>query len=64
MAYFQMLLVVQDFCFLCLQEEQVFIQHTVVSSVVHSIVTHSGSSDSYVRLLFLDCSSAFNTITP
>ncbi|KAF7648955.1 hypothetical protein LDENG_00149680, partial [Lucifuga dentata] len=35
-----------------------------VSAVVHSALTHLERRDSYVRLLFLDFSSAFNTIIP
>ncbi len=35
-----------------------------VSSVIHSALTHLKSKDSYVRLHFLDSSSAFNTIIP
>lgn len=35
-----------------------------VSSVIHSALTHLESGDSYIRLLFLDFSSAFNTIIP
>ena len=35
-----------------------------VSAVVHSALTHLKSKDSYVRLLILDFSSAFNTIIP
>ncbi len=34
----------------------------VISSVVHTALTHLESRNSYVRLLFLDFSSAFNTI--
>ena len=33
-----------------------------VLSVIHTALTHLESGDSYVRLLFLDFSSAFNTI--
>lgn len=35
-----------------------------VSSIIHSALTHLESMDSYVRLLFLDFNSAFNTIIP
>jgi len=35
-----------------------------VSTVVHSALTHLENRDSYVRLLFLDFTSAFNTIIP
>ncbi len=35
-----------------------------ISSVVHTALTHLESRNSYVRLLFLDFSSAFNTIIP
>ncbi len=35
-----------------------------ISSVVHMALTHLENRDSYVRLLFLDFSSAFNTIIP
>lgn len=35
-----------------------------VSSVVHLALTHPKSKDTYARLLFLDSSSAFNTIIP
>lgn len=35
-----------------------------VSSVIHSALTHLESRDSYIRLLFLDFSSAFNAIIP
>lgn len=35
-----------------------------VSSVIHSALKHLESGDSYVRLLFLDFSSALNTIIP
>lgn len=35
-----------------------------VSSVIHSTLTHLESKDIYVRLLFLDFSSAFNTMVP
>ena len=35
-----------------------------VSSVIHTALTHLESRDSYLRLLFLDFSSAFNTIIP
>lgn len=35
-----------------------------VSSVVHLALTHLDSRDTYVRLLFMDFSSAFNTIIP
>lgn len=34
------------------------------SSVVHLALTHLNSKDTYVRLLFMDFSSAFNTIIP
>ncbi len=35
-----------------------------VSLVIHSALTHLESRDSYIRLLFLDFSSAFNTTVP
>ena len=35
-----------------------------VSSVIHTALTHLEKENSYVRLLFLDFSSAFNTIIP
>lgn len=35
-----------------------------VSSVIHSALSHLETRDSYVRQLFLDFSSAFNTIIP
>lgn len=35
-----------------------------ISYVVHMALTHLENRDSYVRLLFLDFSSAFNTIIP
>ena len=35
-----------------------------VSAVIHQAFTHLETSNSYVRLLFLDFSSAFNTIIP
>ncbi|XP_029934293.1 protein NLRC3-like [Myripristis murdjan] len=35
-----------------------------ISSVVHTALTHLESRNSYARLLFLDFSSAFNTIIP
>lgn len=35
-----------------------------VSSDIHSALTHLENRDSYVRLLFLDFSLAFNTIMP
>ncbi|KAI3363043.1 hypothetical protein L3Q82_011705 [Scortum barcoo] len=35
-----------------------------ISSVVHTALTHLENKDSYVRLLFVDFTSAFNTIIP
>lgn len=35
-----------------------------VSSVVHTTLAHLENKDSYVRLLFVDFASAFNTIKP
>ena len=35
-----------------------------ISTVLHSALTHLDTKDSYVRLLFIDFSSAFNTIIP
>lgn len=35
-----------------------------LSSVIHTALTHLESGDSYISLLFLDFSSAFNTIIP
>jgi len=35
-----------------------------ISSVVHTAFTHLESKNSYVRLLFMDFSSTFNTIIP
>lgn len=35
-----------------------------VSTALHSALTHLDKKDSYVRLLFIDFSSAFNTIIP
>ncbi|KAI4871589.1 hypothetical protein NFI96_021134, partial [Prochilodus magdalenae] len=35
-----------------------------ISSVVHSALTHLEQKDSYVRMLFVDFTSAFNTIIP
>ncbi|GAA6231470.1 uncharacterized protein LOC109141784 [Lates japonicus] len=35
-----------------------------ISSVVHTTLTHLENKDSYVRLLFVDFTSAFNTIIP
>ena len=35
-----------------------------ISSVVHTALTHIEKKDSYVRLLFVDFTSAFNTIRP
>lgn len=35
-----------------------------VSFLIHTTLTHLESRDSYARLLFLDFSSAFNTIIP
>ncbi|KAI3355175.1 hypothetical protein L3Q82_017875 [Scortum barcoo] len=35
-----------------------------ISSVVHTALTHLENKDSYVRLLFVDFNSAFNTIIP
>lgn len=35
-----------------------------VSSVIHSALTHLENRDSYVRMIFLDFSSAFNMIVP
>ncbi|CAN9505968.1 unnamed protein product [Ophioblennius macclurei] len=35
-----------------------------ISSMVHTALTYLESRNSYVRLLFLDLSSAFNTIVP
>uniref|UniRef100_A0AAR2JX07 Reverse transcriptase domain-containing protein n=1 Tax=Pygocentrus nattereri TaxID=42514 RepID=A0AAR2JX07_PYGNA len=35
-----------------------------ISSVVHTALTHLEQKDSYVRMLFVDFTSAFNTMTP
>lgn len=35
-----------------------------ISTVVHQALSHTENKDSYVGLLFLDFSSAFNTIIP
>ena len=35
-----------------------------ISTALHSALTHLDTKDSYVRMLFLDFSSAFNTIIP
>lgn len=35
-----------------------------ITTVVHSALTHLDKKDSYVRMLFVDFSSAFNTIIP
>ncbi|KAI4888450.1 hypothetical protein NFI96_031098 [Prochilodus magdalenae] len=36
----------------------------VISSVVHTALTHLEQKDSYVRMLFVDFTSAFNTMIP
>nr|XP_019960878.1 PREDICTED: uncharacterized protein LOC109641015 [Paralichthys olivaceus]XP_019960879.1 PREDICTED: uncharacterized protein LOC109641015 [Paralichthys olivaceus] len=35
-----------------------------ISTAIHSALTHLDTKDSYMRMLFLDFSSAFNTIIP
>ncbi len=35
-----------------------------ISSTLHLALTHLENKDSYVRMLFIDFSSAFNTIIP
>ena len=39
-------------------------QNDVISTAIHSVFTHLDKKDSYSRTLFVDFSSAFNTISP
>ena len=36
----------------------------VIATALHSALTHLGKRNSYVRMLFMDFSSVFNTIVP
>ena len=35
-----------------------------ISTTLHTALTHLDKRNTYVRMLFIDCSSAFNTIVP
>ena len=39
-------------------------RHDAISTTLHTALTHLDKRNTYVRMLFIDYSSAFNTIVP